>query len=307
MPTAAIRRGVALSVAMLVLTTGCTSSASHPVGHAVSQPASQPAGQPAPSLSLGPALSETAGHVVVVMMENHSYSEIIGNSSAPFLNSLAQQGMSLTEMHGVAHPSQPNYVALFSGGPQGITSDSCPHSFSVDNLGNQLRATGLGWSFAGYSEDLPSVGSEVCTAGSYARKHVPWTNFTDLPATVNQPWTSFPTSYSRLPTVAFVIPNLDDDMHNGTIAQGDAWVRDHFSGYATWARTHNSLLIITWDEDDNTPSNHIPTIITGANVPAKQVGLTTNTYSLLRLIEERYGLALLGHAASATQITGIAP
>ena len=310
MQTTGARRILVSTVAVLCLATAC-SSASGKASSGGSAPQSSTslslASGSSPSYGLGSALSETAGHIVVVVMENHSYSEIIGNANAPYLNSLAKQGMSLTQMHGATHPSQPNYLALFSGSTQGITNDSCPHSFGTDNLGNQLRATGLGWSFAGYSEGLPSVGSQVCTSGNYARKHVPWTDFTDLPGSVNQPFTNFPSDFAQLPTVAFVIPNLAHDMHNGTIAQGDTWVRDHLSAYATWAKTHDSLLIVTWDEDDFTQSNHIPTVIVGANVPAKQVTQTLNTYSVLRLIEERYGVKLLGASATAARIGDIAP
>ncbi|HEY5051337.1 MAG TPA: alkaline phosphatase family protein [Acidothermaceae bacterium] len=119
-------------------------------------------------------------HVVVVLMENHAYGQIIGSTSAPYLNSLAYAGASFTNAHGVTHPSQPNYLALFSGSTQGVTSDSCPHTFPAGNLASELVAAKLG--FKAYSESLPAAGSMVCTSGSYARKHAPWTNFTDVPA-----------------------------------------------------------------------------------------------------------------------------
>ena len=117
-----------------------------------------------------------------------------------------------------AHPSQPNYLALFSGSTQGVTSDACPYTFSASNLASELIAAKL--SFKSYAESLPATGSKVCISGSYARKHAPWTNFTNV-ASADQ-LANFPTSYTSLPTVSFVIPNLLDDMHDGTIAQGDA-------------------------------------------------------------------------------------
>src|SRR5579871_5496083 len=120
-------------------------------------------------------------HVIIVMEENHSYSDIIGSPQAPYINALAQSGALFTDSHAVTHPSQPNYLELFSGSTQGITDDSCPHSFAVDNEASELIAAGK--SFVGYSEGLPSEGSLVCTAGKYARKHSPWTNFTNLPTT----------------------------------------------------------------------------------------------------------------------------
>lgn len=244
--------------------------------------------------------SPSAGHVVVVVLENRSYSDIIGNPAAPYLNTLARQGTSYTQMHALGHPSQPNYLALFSGSTHGVTDDSCPLHLSGPTLGGELRRAGL--SFVGYSEDLPAAGSEACTAGPYARKHAPWTNFAALPASTNQPFTAFPATFTALPTVSFVVPNLDNDMHDGSVARADTWVRQHLSAYATWARTHRSLLVVTWDEDDRSEDNRIPTIVVGAAVPARQVPAQVTLYSLLRAIEDRYALPRLGAGASAPSL-----
>src|SRR5258708_11877964 len=111
-------------------------------------------------------------HIVIVIEENHSFSSIIGSSQAPFINSLAQQGALFTQSFAIGHPSEPNYLEFFSGSNQGVTDDSCPHTFSVENLASEVTAAGL--TFTGFSEDLPSVGSTVCTSGAYARKHNPW-------------------------------------------------------------------------------------------------------------------------------------
>src|SRR5205807_5966884 len=91
-------------------------------------------------------------HVVIVIEENHSFSSIIGSSQAPFINSLARQGALFTQSFAVGHPSEPNYLELFSGSNQGVTDDSCPHTFSVENLASELTAAGL--TFTGFSEDL---------------------------------------------------------------------------------------------------------------------------------------------------------
>src|SRR5690348_1270019 len=111
-------------------------------------------------------------HVIIVMEENHGYSEIIGNKSAPYINSLAAAGALFTKSYAITHPSQPNYLELFSGSNQGVTDDSCPHTFKTKNEESELLA--LGFTFKGYSEGLPNRGSEICTSGEYARKHVPW-------------------------------------------------------------------------------------------------------------------------------------
>ncbi|HZR28020.1 MAG TPA: alkaline phosphatase family protein [Terriglobales bacterium] len=242
-------------------------------------------------------------HVVVVMEENHSFAEIIGSSSAPYINGLAQQGALFTQSFAVEHPSQPNYLDLFSGSNQGVTDDSCPHTFSTENLGSELTAAGQ--SFTGFSEDLPSAGSTVCTSGAYARKHSPWINFTNVATTANQPFTGFPTDFSTLPTLSFVIPNLNDDMHDGTIAQGDTWLQQHIDSYVQFAKTHNSLLIVTWDEDDNSASNQIATIFVGPMVKQGQFSETINHFNVLRTLEDLYGLTHVGSAATATPISDV--
>lgn len=239
-------------------------------------------------------------HVVVVMEENHSYSEIIGNSQAPYINTLASEGALFTSSYAVAHPSEPNYLAIFSGSTHGVTSDTCPLTFNTANLGYELIASGK--TFTGYSEGLPSVGSKVCTSGEYARKHVPWADFTDLAPTVNQPFSAFPTNYTNLPTISFVIPDLLDDMHDGTIQQGDTWLQHNLSGYVNWAKTNNSLLIITWDEDDGSAGNRIPTIFVGPMVKPGKYSEKINHYNVLRTLEAMYGVPYLGKAASATTI-----
>jgi hypothetical protein len=238
----------------------------------------------------------------VVVMENHSYGEIIGSPAAPFINSLARQGALFTRSHAVTHPSQPNYLDLFAGSDFGITDDSCPHTLRAPNLGAGLIAAHL--TFAGYSQDLPPAGPAVCQAGEYARKHVPWANFSNVPATASQPYTAFGAGgYARLPTVSFVIPDLCNDMHDCPVATGDTWLRQHISGYAQWAMTHGSLLILTWDEGSG--DNHIVTIFAGQNVkPGRYPQLLTH-FGVLRTIEDAYRLRHDGAAATATPVIDV--
>ncbi|MFC0438261.1 alkaline phosphatase family protein [Kutzneria buriramensis] len=257
----------------------------------------------APALPAAPTAIPRPDHVVVVMEENHSFGDVIGSSSAPYINSLAAGGASFSQSFAVTHPSEPNYLAIFSGSTQGLSDDSCPHTFSGANLGQEAIAAGL--TFTGYSESMPSAGYTGCTSGNYARKHNPWVNFPSVPAASNQPFTSFPSDFSTLPTVSFVVPNLQDDMHDGTVQQGDTWLRSHIDTYAQWAKTHNSLLVVTWDEDDNSANNQIPTIITGAGVTAGSYSETINHYNVLRTLEDAYGLPRAGASASATPITDI--
>jgi acid phosphatase len=106
----------------------------------------------------------------------------------------------------------------------------------------------------------------VCTSGAYARKHAPCVNFNSVPTSANQPFTSFPTDFPTLPTISIIDPNLNNEMHDGTIAQGDTWLQQHMTGYVQFAQTHKSLLIVTWDEDDSVRGNQMPTIFVGPMV-----------------------------------------
>jgi hypothetical protein len=242
-------------------------------------------------------------HIVVVIEENRSYSDVIGNAQAPYINRLARAGAVLTRSYGIGHPSEPNYLALFSGSTHGLTDDSCPHRYASGNLGAQLRSHGK--TFVGYSESLPSAGYAGCSAGAYVRRHAPWTNFTNLPGAAGKPMTAFPTDYPRLPRVSIVVPNLDHDMHDGTVGQGDRWLQSHLGGYVRWASSHNSLFVLTWDEDDRSAGNHIPGLLLGARVRRGTYDSRVDHYTLLRTIEAACGLPALGTAANRAPIRSI--
>lgn len=258
-----------------------------------------------PRVSLVAAAPPQPAHVVIVIEENRAAAHIIGNSSAPFINALAAGGANMAQSFAETHPSEPNYLALFAGSTLGLTSDACPvNGGATPNLATELLSAG--YTFAGYAEGLPAVGSTVCSAGKYARKHVPWANFTNVPAANSLPFSAFPAgNYAALPTVSFVIPNNDDNMHDGSIAQGDAWLSRELTGYANWAVANNSLLIVTWDEDDGGPRNQIPTIIYGGHVQPGTYTEQINHYSVLATLEQMYGLPRLGYAATAAPIATI--
>lgn len=251
-------------------------------------------------------------HIVMVIEENHSYSQIIDSPDAPYINSLAAQGAVFTQSFGFTYPSQPNYLTLFSGSTQGITDNSCPHTFTTPNLGHSLLSAGL--TFAGFSEDLPSVGSLICSVGNYARKHNPWVNWQDsvtngVPATANLPLTSFPTDYTTLPTVSAIVPNQINDMHHGkdpeAIQVGDRWLQEHLNAYVQWAQQHNSLLIVTWDEDNKKEHNRITTLFIGPMVRSGRYDQRITHSTIVRTIEDLYGLSHAGAGADAVPITQI--
>jgi hypothetical protein len=230
-----------------------------------------------------PAVRPTAAavpafdHIVLVMFENKKYSSINGSSSAPYFTTLASQSAKFTNSFAITHPSQPNYVALFSGATQGVTGDTCPADLGAKaNLGQQL--IGAGKTFKGYSEAMPSDGYTGCSSG---------------------------TDFTQLPTVAFVTPDMCNDMHDCGVGTGDTWLKNHLDAYAQWAKTHNSLLITTFDEDSGTSVNQIFTSFTGAHVQVGSYSESINHYTVLRTIEASYGLPGLGGAASKSPILDV--
>ncbi|MFC9676764.1 alkaline phosphatase family protein [Streptomyces sp. NPDC056949] len=248
----------------------------------------------------------TPDHTVVVVFENHAYNQVIGSSSAPYINSLKTNGAGLSASYALTHPSQPNYFALFSGATQGITDDSCytPGFSSQPNLASELIAAGKTW--GSYNEGLPSQGSTTCSSGDYARKHNPWFGFSNVPTSTAKTFAQFPSDYSTLPQVSFVVPDLCSDMHDCSVSTGDTWLKNNLSAYATWAKTHNSLLVVTFDEDNRLAGNKIPTVLYGQQVtPGATSATTYNHYDVLRTIEDMYGLPHAGNAASGKDITGI--
>ena len=258
-----------------------------------------------PRVGLAVAAIPQPAHVVIVVEENRSEARIIGSKSTPFINALAANGANMAQSFAETHPSEPNYLALFAGSTFGVTTDACPvNGGSTPNLASELLAAG--YTFIGYAEGLPAVGSTACSAGKYARKHVPWANFTNVPPANSLPFSAFPMgNYANLPTVSFVVPNNDDNMHDGSVAQGDAWLSRELSGYANWAVANNSLLIVTWDEDDGGPRNQIPTVFYGAHVQPGTYNEQISHYNVLSTVEQMYGLPKTGNAANAPAIATI--
>jgi len=239
----------------------------------------------------------------VAIFENKSYDHLKDHPHAPYLNALMHRSAVFVNSHGVAHPSQPNYLALFSGSTQGITDDHCLGSLGDrPNLGRELLDAGD--TFTGYAEDLPHPGYRGCSHGQYAAKHNPWANFTNVPDSADQPYTAWPTDYSQLPTVAFVVPNLCNDMHDCGVPAGDTWAHAHLDPYLQWATNHHSLLILTFDENDGSPGNQILTLIAGAGVTPATHNEPIDHYSVLREIEDLLALSPIGAATTAHRMTG---
>src|SRR5207248_2115428 len=149
---------------------------------------------------------------------------------------------------------------------------------------------------------------------AYVRKHNPWVDWQGapanaIPAAANLPFSSFPVDFSTLPTVSFVVPDQSHDMHDGTVRAADTWLRVHLGKYITWARTHNSLLIVTWDEGNDRfhgpQGNHLPTIFVGPMVRPGRYGEPINHLNVLRTVEAMYSLPPSGAAATAAPIADV--
>jgi hypothetical protein len=250
-----------------------------------------------------PAIGPHASSVIIVIMENRDYDLVIGNPQAPYINNtLVPEAALMTNSHAITHPSQPNYLALFSGSTQGIIDDSCPHTFSTPNLGASLIAAGKG--FDGYSESMPHDGYKGCATNLYARKHNPWVNFTNVPRGSNLVWTDIP---KRPPTVAIIVPNLCNDMHDCSTMTGHNWLKANLPAILQYQGANSGLLVLTWDEadPDQDGTNHIPTLLLGPMIVPGSYAQDITHYSVLHTIEKIVKQKCIANACSAPLITGI--
>jgi phosphatidylinositol-3-phosphatase len=249
-----------------------------------------------------------ASNIVVVIMENRDYDLIVGDSDAPFINgTLIPEGALMTDSHAVTHPSQPNYLALFSGSTQGITDDSCPHTFSTENFGAELLAKGA--AFTGYSESMPSDGYTGCTSGEYARKHNPWVDFSNVPAASNLIYYDLPLGPLKKAkaNVQIVVPNLCNDMHDCSTQTGDNWLKANAPTIIQYLQANNGLFVLTWDEaaPDADGTNHIATLLIGSMVKPGQYAQDINHYSVLRTLEDMTKVKCTASACKAKPLTGM--
>jgi phosphatidylinositol-3-phosphatase len=255
-------------------------------------------------------------HVLVLVEENKDASLL---SSAHYIDGLGATYASSSAWYGVDHPSAPNYVALLSGSTQSVVGDCTPPGcgpYAATSLPGQLTQAGIPW--AAYMESMPSPCYTRPGAGEYAEKHDPFMYFddvihdgcagdvlpypgvTDLVSTLDGP---------DAPDFVWITPNLLDDMHDGSVAQGDAWARANIGPVLTssWFTDYDSTVIITMDEGNQDasasccgqpPGGPIPmVIVSSASAGVGTVAITGDQYGTLRSIEEEYGLPLLGEAA----------
>jgi phospholipase C len=282
-----------------------------------------------PAAASGPcgtaAAPHTYQHVIWIWMENHSFGDIIGNTSqAPYINSLAGSCGLATNYHNTTHPSLPNYLAATSGLAQAqlpaLSFLDCNVSVICDTSARSIFGQGETWK--AYQESMPS-NCATSNSGEYAVRHNPPPYYTSLSgcASHDVPYTQLATdlAHSTLPAFSFITPNLIDDMHDGTIAQGDAWLAKNLPAILNSGPylAGTTAVFITWDEgsggypiedcDDTTTTDsscHVATIVISPTTPA---GATSGTffshYSLLATTEQLLGLPKLGQAKSSATMT----
>jgi len=286
-------------------TPSTTASASHPCGTA-----SKPG---------------TIKHVIWIWLENHSYNAILGSSQAPYFNTLAKDCGLATNYHNVTHPSLPNYIAATSGlGYSSIQKflPDCSPSSSCDTSAKSIFGQGESWK--SYEESMPST-CDHSNSGNYAVRHNPAVYYTTLHGCssddVSYSHLASDLAHNQLPAFSFVTPNLIDDMHNGTVADGNRWMSRNLPTILNSAEYKNgsTVIFITFDEGSDVGSYadgehcatntsdtscHLPTFVIS---PSTKVGARSGTlfnhYSLLATAEQLLHLSKLGQAASAATMT----
>jgi hypothetical protein len=252
-------------------------------------------------------------HIFTIVMENHSYSQIIGSGSAPYINSLAAKYGLATNYFAVAHPSLPNYLALTGGSTFGITSDCTTCFVSAPNIAkDRVEASGRSWK--AYMESMP----KACFVGDsypYMQKHDPFIYFNDIRTNAAEcnkvvPYSTLATdlkSAGTTPNYAWITPNMCDDMHDCSVSTGDTWLKNNVPAILNSAAftAQNSLLVITWDEDNGSSGNHVATLVIAKSVPAGfRSGVHYTHYSLLRTVESAWGLSpLTGNDGGASPMS----
>jgi hypothetical protein len=248
----------------------------------------------------------TSSHVVVIVMENKEYGNVIGQSSAPYANSLARRYALLTHSYGVTHPSLPNYFALTAGTTFGVHTDCTSCQQSGTNLVDQLEAAGVSWK--AYMGAMPSACFKGATSGRYAKKHNPFMYYPSVAGNPKRCAKVVPgarilpdAKAGRLPAFSFLSPDLCDDTHDCGVSSGDRFLADTVPTILSALGPHG-FLILTYDEgsSNNHGGGQIATTIAGPPVKrGAKPGATYTHYSVLRTIEDAFRLKHLRHAGDA--------
>jgi phospholipase C len=265
----------------------------------------------------------TYQHVIWILMENHSYGDIIGNTAqAPYINSLATECGLATNYHNLSHPSLPNYVGMTSGlGGRQLKpfNNDCSPSKKCSTSAASIFGQGETWK--AYDESMPA-NCDPANSGEYAVRHNPPPYYTTLAgcASNDVPYSQLATDLAgnALPAFSFITPNLIDDMHDGTITDGDSWLASNLPTILNSPEyaSGSTAVFITWDEGtggktgENCTANttdascQVATIVVSPSTPAGSTSATLfNHYSLLGTTEQLLGLPALGDAAQFPTMT----
>lgn len=266
----------------------------------------------------------TYKHVVWILMENHTYSQVIGQTTAPYMTDLATKSCASStkwDDNYSSLPSLPHYIALTTGSNQGITDDQSPsvHPLTVDNLFRQVRTAGQ--TEKEYAEDMPA---NCTTSGSspYAVRHNPATYFVDTADRSacqknNVPMGAFPTSgnlyndikNNTLPNFAMILPNVCHMTHgpcNTTdqLKQGDDFMKSIVVSLTNSAdyQAGNMAIFVIYDEN-----TYIPNAVIAPTVkPGFVTSTGTSQFSALRTTEEMLGIkSYLGEASKAPSMRSL--
>ena len=277
-------------------------------------PTPTPAATPLPTPTpIGSGTLPNFSHVFLIVMENEESTGVMGNNAAAYINTLAAGHGLATQYFAVSHPSLPNYLALTAGSTFGIASDCTGCYVNATNIADQVESSGRSWK--GYLESMPSS-CYVGDAYPYMQKHNPFIYYNDVrtnPARCAEhvvPFTQLSTDLvnGTVPNLAWITPNMCNDMHDCSIATGDAWLANVVPGIlASSAFQNGGVLFITWDEGEssagccgNAAGGQVATLVIAPNgVAGFRSTIAETHYSLLRTIEDAWGLSALGQAASA--------
>ena len=277
-------------------------------------PTPTPAATPLPTPTpIGSGTLPNFSHVFLIVMENEESTGIMGNNAAAYINALATGHGLATQYFAVSHPSLPNYLALTAGSTEGIASDCTGCYVDATNIADQVESSGRSWK--GYLESMPSS-CYVGDAYPYMQKHNPFIYYNDVRTNAARcaehvvPFTQLSTDLvnGTVPNLAWITPNMCNDMHDCSIATGDAWLANVVPGIlASSAFQNGGVLFITWDEGEssagccgNAAGGQVATLVIAPNgVAGLRSTIAETHYSLLRTIEDAWGLSALGQAASA--------
>ncbi len=249
-------------------------------------------------------------HVMVVVMENKNYTDVIGQSTQPVTNSLATGYGLATQSYALFHPSLPNYLDLVSGSNQGVTVDEPPSSSGIINrptLATQLATAGF--SVKAYAENLPT--DPTNDSGEYAVRHFPWEYFASPLTGTNSSQLTTDLNAATPPDFVWYTPNLVNDEHDGSVQQGDSFLASFIPAVQAtgWYRSGGQI-VITWDEsasDNTNGGGRVPTIVVSDRQKANpaQSSSKVDTTGILHSIEDTYGLPHLGGSSADGSIDSL--